>query len=318
METIAEAESKPASVQEKTTKTRKLMLGIGAGFLLVVGLTAYLIHAAYHETTDDAYTTGNIHNISSRVAGTVVEVAVDDNEFVKKGQVLAKLDPRDFQVQVDRAQADYNRAQADFERVDSLRNSANSGGAISKQEYDQIKANLGVAKAALDDAVDQLNYCTITAPEDGYVGDKTVQTGNRVAVGTVLMSVVQDLWVVANYKETQVGDMAKGQQVRVSVDEISGHTFTGRIDSFSPGSGSVFALLPPENATGNFTKIVQRVPVKIRLDREITRGYEDRLVPGLSVEADVSLTTTPESTVQSREQNAPAIARDEAFVQPQK
>jgi membrane fusion protein (multidrug efflux system) len=286
-----ETEMKTGSIpsQGKFNKARKIQLAVIAGFVLVAALTIYLIHASYHETTDDAYTTGNVHNISSRVAGTVTEVAVEDNQFVKKGQVLARLDPRDFQVQVDKAQADYNRAKADFERVDSIRNSPNSGGAISKQEYDQIQANLGVAKAALDDAQDQLNYCTITAPEDGYVGDKTVQTGNRVAVGTVLMSVVQDLWVVANYKETQVGEMAKGQKVRVNVDEISGHTFTGHVDSFSPGSGSIFALLPPENATGNFTKIVQRVPVKILLDRQSTRGYEERLVPGLSVETDVRL-----------------------------
>jgi membrane fusion protein (multidrug efflux system) len=227
-----------------------------------------------------------------------VEVAVDDNQFVKKGEVLARLDPRDFQVQVDKAQADYLRAQADFDRVNALRQT--DSGAISKQEYDQMRATLGVTKAALDDAKNQLSYCTITAPEDGYVGDKTVETGNRVAVGTVLMSVVQDIWVVANFKETQVGEMTQGQQVRISVDEISGHTFTGHIDSFSPGSGSVFALLPPENATGNFTKIVQRVPVKILLDRESTRGYERRLVPGLSVETDVNLAATvqPEHATQ--------------------
>jgi membrane fusion protein (multidrug efflux system) len=239
----------------------------------------------------------------------VIEVAVDDNQFVKKGQVLAKLDPRDFQVQVDKATADYNRAKADFERVDTLRNSTDGDGAISKQEYDQIKANLGVAKAALDDAIDQLAYSTITAPEDGYVGDKTVQTGNRVAVGTVLMSVVQDLWVVANYKETQVGEMVKGQKVRVYVDEISGHAFTGRVDSFSPGSGSVFALLPPENATGNFTKIVQRVLVKIRLDRESTRGYQDRLVPGLSVETDVSLKSPAQPAPAGMDSKEQAVAQ---------
>ena len=116
-----------------------------------------------------------------------------------------------------------------------------------------------------------------------------------MAVGTVLMSVVQDVWVVANYKETQVGEMFKGQKVSITVDEISGHTFTGTIDSFSPGSGSVFALLPPENATGNFTKIVQRMPVKIRFDRDSTRGYEERLVPGLSVETNVSLARTSQA-----------------------
>jgi membrane fusion protein (multidrug efflux system) len=268
---------------------RKIGLGLLAGLTALAAITAYLVVASYHATTDDAYTTGHIHNISSRVAGTVIEVTVDDNQFVKKGQVLARLDPRDFQVQVDRAQADYTRAQADCDRVIALRKTFNGDVAISKQEADQFAANLGVARAALDDARDQLSYCAITAPEDGYVGDKTVETGNRVAVGTILMSVVQDVWVVANYKENQVGAMLPGQPVKISVDEISGHTFTGRIDSFSPGSGSVFALLPPENATGNFTKIVQRVPVKIVLDRDSLRDYERRLVPGLSVETDVSL-----------------------------
>jgi membrane fusion protein, multidrug efflux system len=289
MQALAKGELKTKSSKGKFTRTHQLGLGIVSGLILVAAVTGYLIDASYHETTDDAYTTGNVHNISSRIADTVVDVAVDDNEFVKKGQVLVRLDPRDFQVQVDKAQADYLRAKADFDRVNALRQSFNGDVALSKQEYDQMEANLGVAEAVLDDARNQLSYCTITAPEDGYVGDKTVQTGNRVAVGTVLMSVVEDIWVVANYKETQVGDMVKGQKVRISVDEISGRTFTGTIDSFSPGSGSVFALLPPENATGNFTKIVQRVPVKIRFDPESIQGCEQRLVPGLSAETDVKL-----------------------------
>ena len=291
MKALAETEAQAAAPQKKITKSHKLGLGVALGSVALALTMAYLIYASHHETTDDAYTTGHVHDISSRVAGTVVEVDVDDNQAVKKGQVLARLDPRDFQVVVNKAEADYKRAKADFERAMALHGSLNGDVAISKQEYDQMEANLGVAQAALDDARDQLAYCTITAPEDGRVGDKTVQTGNRVAVGTVLMSVVQDLWVVANYKETQVGRMAKGQRVRVVVDEISGHSFTGTIDSFSPGSGSVFALLPPENATGNFTKIVQRVPVKILLDAESVLGYQDRLVPGLSVETDVSLTS---------------------------
>ncbi len=290
------AQQDHATPKIRFTKSRKITAGVLGGLLLLTVVTGYLIHASYHETTDDAYTTGNVHNISSRVAGTVIEVSVDDNQFVKKGQVLARLDPRDFQVQVDKAQANYNRARADFDRVDALRSSLHGDIAISKQESDQIESNLGVAKAALADAINQLSYCTITAPEDGFIGDKTVQTGNRLAVGTTLMSVVQDVWVIANYKETQVGEMVKGQHVIIHLDEISGHTFTGTIDSFSPGSGSTFALLPPENATGNFTKIVQRVPVKIRFDRESLRGYEDRLVPGLSVEADVTLAIPVPST----------------------
>jgi membrane fusion protein, multidrug efflux system len=274
-----------ARIKDVLHRHRKPALIGAAAVLVAAGVAAYLVYASYYQTTDDAYTTGHVHSISTRVAGTVIDVAVDDNETVKKGQVLVRLDPRDFQVAVDKAQADYDRALADFNRDSQLRNS----GAVSQQEYDEMKALLGVAKASLDDAKDQLSYCTIVAPEDGVVGNKTVETGNRLAQGTVLMSVVQEVWVVANYKETQVGEMVPGQEVAIRVDEIPGHTFTGRVDSLSPGSGSTFALLPPENATGNFTKIVQRVPVKIRFDSASVRGFEKRLVPGLSVETDVVL-----------------------------
>jgi membrane fusion protein (multidrug efflux system) len=266
---------------------------IGAAVVAgLIGAGVYLIYASNHETTDDAYTTGHVHSISTRIAGTVIEVTVDDNEVVKKGQVLVRLDPRDFQVAVDKAQADYDKALADFDRDNQLLKS----GAVSQQEYDEMKAALGVAKANLDDAKDQLSYCTVVAPEDGVVGNKTVETGNRLAQGTVLMSVVQEVWVVANYKETQAGRITPGQQVSISIDEIPGHAFTGYVDSLSPGSGSTFALLPPENATGNFTKIVQRVPVKIRFDAASVRGYEQRLVPGLSVETDVELAAAHSAT----------------------
>jgi membrane fusion protein (multidrug efflux system) len=274
-------------IKDGLKRHRKQALIGAAAVLGIAGVATYIYYASFHQTTDDAYTTGHVHSISTRVAGTVIDVAVDDNEVVKKGQVLVRLDPRDFQVVVDKAQADYERAQANFARENLLLKS----GAVSQQEYDEMKAALGVAKAALDDAKNQLSYSTIVAPEDGIVGNKTVETGNRLAQGTTLMSVVQEVWVVANYKETQVGQMVPGQEVAIRVDEIPGHTFTGRVDSLSPGSGSTFALLPPQNATGNFTKIVQRVPVKIRFDLASVRGFETRLVPGLSVETDVAFAT---------------------------
>ncbi len=163
--TAAEISATPAAPKTSLIKAHKVRLGIAGGLIALIGIAVDLYHAAYHETTDDAYTTGHIHNISSRVTGTVIEVAVDDNEFVKKGQMLVRLDPRDYQKQVDKARADYDRARADFERADSLRGTLHGDIAISKQEYDQMQANLGVAKAALDDALDQLSYCTITAPE---------------------------------------------------------------------------------------------------------------------------------------------------------
>jgi membrane fusion protein (multidrug efflux system) len=263
----------------------KIFIAVVVGIVVLVLAILYILSALSHETTDDAYTTGFVHQISSRVTSNVIELDIVDNQFVHEGQVLLRLDPRDFQVQVDKAQADYDKAKADFDRVDALKNDV----AISKQDYDQTKSTFEVAAAQLEDAKNQLGYCTITAPTDGYIGNRTVDVGNRVTVGGALMTVVQGVWVLANYKETQLGKMKEGQQVEITVDAIPDHTFRGYINSFSPGTGSTFALLPPDNATGNFTKIVQRVPVKIFFDPHDIGDFRNRLVPGLSVETSVNL-----------------------------
>jgi membrane fusion protein (multidrug efflux system) len=263
----------------------KILIAVVVGIVIIVLAVLYILSALSHETTDDAYTTGFVHQISSRVTSNVIELDIVDNQHVNQGDVLLRLDPRDFQVQVDKAQADYDKAKADFDRVDALKNDV----AISKQDYDQTKSNFEVAAAALEDAKNQLSYCTIRAPSEGYIGNRTVNVGNRVQVGGALMSVVQGVWVLANFKETQLGKMKEGQQVAITVDAIPSHTFPGYINSFSPGTGSTFALLPPDNATGNFTKIVQRVPVKILFDPNGIGDFRNRLVPGLSVEISVDL-----------------------------
>jgi membrane fusion protein (multidrug efflux system) len=268
----------------KWTPLKIIILVVVVIVIVILGIL-YLLNVLAHETTDDAYTTGYVHLISSRVTSNVIELDIVDNEYVHQGQVLLRLDPRDFQVGVDKAQADFDKAKADFDRVDALKNDV----AISKQDYDQTKSNFEVARAALEDARNQLSYCTIVAPSDGFIGNRTVNVGNRVTVGGALMAVVQDVWVLANYKETQLGKMKSGQQVEITVDAIPKKTFRGHIDSFSPGTGSTFALLPPDNATGNFTKIVQRVPVKIVFEPDDINGFRDRLLPGLSVETSVDL-----------------------------
>ncbi len=263
----------------------KIIILVVVALVIIVLAVLYLLDALAHETTDDAYTTGYVHLISARVTSNVIELDIVDNEYVHEGQVLLRLDPRDFQVQVDKAQADFDKAKADFDRVDALRGDV----AISKQDYDQTKSNFEVARAALEDAKNQLSYCTIVAPSDGFIGNRTVNVGNRVTVGGALMAVVQDVWVLANYKETQLGKMKAGQRVQITVDAIPKRTFQGHIDSFSPGTGSTFALLPSDNATGNFTKIVQRVPVKIVFEQDDIKDFRNRLVPGLSVETSVDL-----------------------------
>jgi len=282
-----EPEKKPKK-PFKWTPLKVVLLVVITVVLIVVG-TIYLVNANNHATTDDAYTTGHLHYISSRVTGTVIGVLVDDNQFVKQGQVLVQLDPRDYQVKVDAARASYIKDKAAYDRMNLVK----GDGAISQDVYDQSQASLTGDKAALEDALDQLSYCTICAPTDGFVGNKAVELGNRVEVGGALLDIVQEDWVLGNYKETQIGHMRPGQRAVINVDAVPDHAFYGWVDSFSPGSGTTFALLPSDNATGNFTKIVQRIPVKIVFDQESTRGYESRLVPGLSVEISVDLKSIP-------------------------
>ncbi len=142
----------------------------------------------------------------------------------------------------------------------------------------------------------QLSYCWVIAPCDGQVSQKTVETGQSLSAGQALMAVTEnDVWVLANLKETQLERVRVGQRVKLAVDTFPKHPFTGRVDSIEAGSGATYALLPPDNATGNFTKIVQRVPVKLTFDRDSIKGYEDLVVAGLSVTPSIDI-STPRAT----------------------
>ena len=176
-------------------------------------------------------------------------------------------------------------AKADLARAQVLL----ATGAVSKQDFDTRTSASKVAAAKLKDAEDQLAYCTIRAPADGRIGSKTVETGSRVSTESSLLAVVEDVWVTANFKETQLAKMRPGQEAQIRIDAIPGKTFRGVVDSWAPGSGTTFAVLPPDNATGNFIKVVQRVPVKIRFNGDSIKGYENRIVQGLSCEPTVLL-----------------------------
>lgn len=240
----------------------------------------FLVDYWMHEETDNAYINGHLHYVSSRVAGVVNEVLVTDNQLVKEGDVLVKLDPRDLKASFDEAQANAEKAQLDYQRHQELYEIK----AVSKQELEHSKSALDVAQARLETARLQLSYTTIAAPAAGRIGRKNVEVGNHIQPGQTLVVVVDPaIWVVANYKETQLDGMKVGSKVRMTIDAIPGRTFTGTVESFSPASGNQFALLPADNSTGNFTKIAQRVPVKILFDADSIKGYEDRLYPGLSV-----------------------------------
>ncbi len=386
----------------------------GVSLIAVVGVIGGFLwwqNAATIESTDDAYVDGHIINLSSRVPGIVKQVYVDDNQLVKKGDLLLELDPTDYQLKVnqdraalllanrqtlasslttkqmdisaqaqttqasgeiaaakagvdaarsavpdaeaqvsqasaelDAAKAQTLKAQKDFQRYQFLVNQ----GAVSKQEFDSMKttydvalanqqsagdkltqakakvaqakanviqaigqmskssgmtqvaqaakqqtqvqkeqvavsaANVAKAQADLADAQTQLSYTKIFAPVSGRVGKKSVEIGQNVDKGQALLAVVPDqYWVTANFKETQVGRIQPGEEVNLIVDAFPGHVFKGKVDSIAPASGSEFALLPPDNATGNFTKIVQRVPVKIVFDPKSIQGFA--ITPGMSV-----------------------------------
>jgi len=197
------------------------------------------------------------------------------------------------QEQVRQAQAQLIAAQEGVVRTEALL--TNSRGGLQSAEATRLdthvregqfaaaQASVARATAALDDAKLQLSYTIIRAPVGGRIGRKSVEAGQRVQIGQPLMAIVEDQpWVVANFKETQLEKMRAGQTVDIEIDTFPNHKFHGHVDSLAPGSGNEFALLPPDNATGNFTKIVQRIPVKVVLDHDSVRGYENLLSPGMS------------------------------------
>jgi membrane fusion protein, multidrug efflux system len=334
------------SVQRKSRLVRWILLPLL--ILVAAGGVWFWVYSSQFEDTDDAYVTGHEHPMSFRVAGTISEVLVDDNQLVKQGQPIAKLDPKDFQVALAQAKASLEqakaqlgqsqaqliqtdaqlkqaRAQADAAKAQDINSQRNfqrnyqlfyqGKGVISKQDLDNAQyqsegnettynatvaavnvaeaniqtakaqekaaaAQVEVASAQVQNAELQLSYTTVYAPTDGRIAQKTFETGQRVQSGQTGLSISEpDDWVVAN-----LGRIRPGQPVEISVDALPNHKFIGKVDSFQSGTGAVFALLPPDNATGNFTKIVQRVPVKILFDPASIRGYEQLIVPGLSVD----------------------------------
>ena len=160
---------------------------------------------------------------------------------------------------------------------------------------DVAQAEVETAQANLDTAKLQLSYCWVLAPCDGRVSRKTVETGQRLAAGQALLGVTENnVWVLANLKETQLQRVRVGMRVKLKVDAFPKNTFTGRVDSIQAGSGATYSLLPPDNATGNFTKIVQRVPVKLTFDPESIKGFQELVVAGLSVAPTIDLTSLQE------------------------
>jgi membrane fusion protein (multidrug efflux system) len=207
---------------------------------------------------------------------------------VAQAQVDSASDDVDAaQARLDQARLSVEAAQAQKEQSEGAMQNAAAGQeqvGVHEKQYEAALAQIDLAESAVQTAELQLSYATVSAPADGTLGRVSVEVGQRVTAGQPLMPLVgTNFWVVANFKETQINDMRPGQPVVIRVDAFPGRVFSGHVDSLSPASGATFALLPPENATGNFTKVVQRVPVKIVFEPDALKDYEGLLAPGLSV-----------------------------------
>jgi membrane fusion protein (multidrug efflux system) len=340
----------------KSARGKRLILLLLAA-AIVVGAVIFGMHwwtvGRFLESTDDAYVGGDVTVIGPKVPGYITELKVVDNQFVHAGDLLVKIDDRDYvaalnkaegavaaeqallanldateQLQhavvsqakagIDAANAETVRSRDDqvryqvlsgrsavsvesFQRADATYKTAQANGAkaqasmlASQRQLDVISTQKQQARAALEQAkaerdMARLNvgYTELRAPVDGVIGNRRARVGAYAAAGTQLLSVVPatGLWVDANFKEDQLQHMHPGQAVTIEADVMPGQIFHGHLDSLAPATGSQFSVLPPENATGNFTKIVQRVPVRVYLDGE--DGHLGKLRPGLSVIAEV-------------------------------
>jgi membrane fusion protein (multidrug efflux system) len=335
--------------------TLRVAFLIAAGWLLwyVAGHWNRWTGAARLESTDDAFVTGDVTPLSARISGNITQVAVTDFQRVRQGDLIAVIDPSDYEAQLALAQANLAAAQATLANLGNQRDVQNAlirqaeasidaadadvtrydletnrqhellrRGTATPQAVEQadanfkrataqrqlnaaqldqqkallvgldtqqkqIEAQIRAAEAQVTLASDNLRYTRILAPADGLVGQRQVRPGQFVNIGTQVIAVVPlpNIWVIANYKETQMTNIRAGQPARIVVDAFPDLRITGHVENWSPGTGSTFALLPPDNATGNFTKVVQRVPVKIVLDQDVALGSLVR--PGMSVEATI-------------------------------
>jgi len=327
---------------------------------LVSGGIYYWLATRNVESTDDAYTDGRAITISPHVSGYVVSLDVNDNQYVRRGDPLIHIDPRDYQASLEQAQGQLNaaqgqlaaaqqgfavaqvtfparlvqaqaqlkdaqanlfKAQTDYRRQQSLPRAATTGQSIDYAtaalrsaeaqvataeaavvqatpvqpnvrqigaQVKQIGGSLLQAEAAVRQAQLNLEWCVVRAPQDGWITKRNVEMGNYVQQGAQIFSIVSpDVWVTANFKETQLDRMRQGQPVAISVDSYPGLKLKGHIDSVQLGSGSKFTAFPPENATGNYVKIVQRVPVKIIIDSGLDPNLP--LPLGISVEPTVTV-----------------------------
>jgi membrane fusion protein, multidrug efflux system len=360
VETRQPVEDDSASARGKSLLVRHKIAAVVAPIILATALAGgyvYLDHAAHFESTDDAFIASRQFAVAPKVSGYITAVPVTDNQHVVTGDVIARIDDRDYRTALEQAQAQVTAAQANIQNIDALiavqqaQVSANraqveqaqatldfaqqqatryqdlaqrgAGSLQNEQQYtstlhqqeaalenakaaltaaqrqiESLKAqrssadaNLAQTKAQLDQAQLNLSYTTVTAAEAGRVAGLTAAIGQFVQAGTSLtMFVPDETWVTANYKETQLAQLRPGQPASVRMDAYPDRDIRGHVVSVQPGSGTAFSLLPAENATGNYVKIVQRVPVKLAIDNPPT---DVAIGPGMSVVPTVRVRPEP-------------------------
>jgi membrane fusion protein, multidrug efflux system len=363
----AAVQSAPTPLAQRRQRRRVWLGALALGLLLIalVVLAWWLLYARYYESTDDAYVTGDLVNVTSQVSGTVVAISADEDDRVQAGQELIRLDDTDARIALQDAEqqlartvrqtrtlfsnrdqllavvaqrrADLAKAQSDYDR----RLSVGQSGAVSGEELGHARDELRAARDALTAAEKNLAASlalvgrtgvadhpevqaaatqverawlsvvrtSVHAPVSGYLARRSVQLGERIAPGSPLMAVVplERLWVEANFKEVQLNRMRIGQAVNVVTDLYgSDVVFHGRVAGLGMGTGAAFALLPAQNATGNWIKVVQRVPVRVTLPVDELRAHPLRI--GLSSDARVDLHDSTGPQLAQRPPAAPVLA----------
>lgn len=311
--------------KENKKPKKRIILPLISAAILVLGYLGY--NGYYYQTTDDAYVENLNVQVAPKVRGEIEDVFVEDNQFVNEGDLLVKIDNRDYKVAYNMAKAEYEKAllnqtnaKANLSAVNSSLSVAKKDveryeklykeGAVSKQtldnaktKYDNLKANktnanqaiisktennvanaeIEALKSKMEQAKLNLEYTEIYAPQSGHITNKRVSKGTYIQVGSPMFKIVpKEVWVVANFKENQLTNMKKGQEVEIKIDTYPNKKFKGKIDSIQRLSGAKSSLFPPENAVGSFVKIVQRIPVKIVFCEDID-NEKYNIIPGMSV-----------------------------------
>lgn len=282
---------------EAKNNSKKTVMSVGGG-VFAAGVFYFLFQHFMYVTTDNAQVEAPNLLLAPKVAGFVVKVNVKEGQTVKAGDILVEIDDRDYQntltqVRAELASLEAKKQDADrnFKRISGLF----KGNAVSQQQFDQtstvsseIKSKYAALSAQVAQAELNLSNTKIVAPINGVIAKKAVEVGQLAGVGTPLLGFVgsDERWVSANFKETEIDGIQPGQIAYIEVDAIRSRRFQGKIESLSAATGATFSLIPPDNATGNFTKVVQRVPVRITLEN-LSENDRQILRAGLSAEVKV-------------------------------